>query len=117
MATIRKFLNTVGFDWDHGRIIVQIVEEEWPGWSRSIKGAYYAHVGKAFDSDLAGTTSDILDDGFDDGFGGPMCPRFIAEDNEYIYFPSQYDGATQAEKVAKDITIYLLGNDTPYPGG
>ena len=61
---------------------------------------------------------EILEKEFDYGYGGPECPRFVAEDTDYIYFPDQYDGATSCCYVAKDISKYLsIEEPTPYPGG
>jgi hypothetical protein len=62
--------------------------------------------------------SAVLHQSFDAGFGGPKCPRFIAEDPVAIYFPSQYEGATSLEKIYKNLDVYLTGDEeTPYPGG
>lgn len=108
MATIREKLDRQGFDWETGRIIIQTVEpDRYPGWAKPT-GAY-----------VAAADDPILDQEFDDGFGGPKCPRFVAEDATAIYFPYQYDGATGVCKVLKDIRQYLdyKSNPTPYPGG
>uniref|UniRef100_A0A6M3Y0R6 Uncharacterized protein n=1 Tax=viral metagenome TaxID=1070528 RepID=A0A6M3Y0R6_9ZZZZ len=110
-ATIRRFLDSCGFDWASGTIIVQMVREEHssPGW---------ASEEDIIDSHYINPQSQILDIEFDNGLGGPECPRYIAEDKDKIYFPSQYDGATGPEFVYKDIKKYSDKNNlTPYPGG
>ena len=113
MATIREWLNKAGFDWRTGRIIFQetyycdtLERHDTPGWA-SPEGAREI------------TADDpILDYEFDDGFGAPECPKFIAEDRDRFFFPAQYDGATWLEFVWKDINKYLdANNETPYPGG
>jgi hypothetical protein len=106
MARIIDWLNSVNFDWATGKIIVQDTEGDSPGWSNptSCRMATQADI--------------LLNLEFSRGCGGPECPRFIAEDKEHIYFPSQYDGATDIEVVSKDINKYLdITNPTPYPGG
>ena len=113
MATVREFLDQSGFDWDNGSIVIQMVNDDgggFPGWADTATPA--VHVS----SDDA-----ILDRTFDDGFGGPECPRYIARDNDSVYFPSQYDGATSPICVCIDLGAYTRtdGNheNTPYPGG
>jgi len=107
MATLRKMLRDAGFDWDSGRIIYQRCEDNCPpGWSGPVE---------AREIDF---NDPILDQEFDDGYGSPEMPRFIAEDDTRIYFPAQYDGLTWIETVYKDIDAYLdPNNSTPYPGG
>ena len=107
MATIREWLTKKGFDFEKGEIIYHYVGlGQTPGWSearsrRKIKAS-----------------SKVLDFEFDCGFGGPKCPRFIAEDDNRIYFPAQYDGATWLQIIHKDMTKYLHDDiETPYPGG
>lgn len=107
MSTLREFLNDKGFNWASGRIIVQQCDEdESPGWA-SPKSAFVVEHDDG-----------VLDKEFYAGYGGPNCPRYIAEDSEAYYFPSQYDGSTNPEKVLKDINRYMdITNETPYPGG
>lgn len=57
----------------------------------------------------------ILDQEFDEGYGAPECPRFVADDGRKIYFPYQYDGSTGIVSVYKNIDVYLA-KETPYPG-
>jgi hypothetical protein len=47
-----------------------------------------------------------------------MCPRFIAQDENAVYFPAQYDGSTWLEKVDLRMASYVGPNaiPTPYPG-
>jgi hypothetical protein len=60
----------------------------------------------------------IIDVFFSDQFGAAKCPRFIAYDDKYLYFPEKYDGATSLCKILKNPEDYI-GNTipTPYPGG
>jgi len=107
MATLRGFLDDSRFDWATGKLIIQEAEEnKWPGWDDQIS------------SKLIKNQDPILEEEFDDGFGSPQCPRYIAEDSRALYFPEQYDGSTSPCMVFKDITKYLdINNPTPYPGG
>lgn len=83
MATIREWLDTAGFDWNSGKIIWQRTEyNEYPGWESPVDACFIPK------------DHHILDEVFDDGFGGSECPRFIAEDDKTFYFPAQYDGTT-----------------------
>jgi hypothetical protein len=107
-TTLKKMLDGLGFDWETGRIVHQPVDAaKAPGWSDPV-GAEFIEAGDS-----------ILTTEFDNGFGAPQCPRFVAEDASAFYFPMQYDGATQLEKVWKDLGKYLdfEKNPTPYPGG
>jgi hypothetical protein len=108
-ATIRQWLDREGFDWTLGRVVVHETEEDSsPGWS------YRTSPGTIVEN-----SDPILDHKFYVGFGGPMCPRFVAFDGVRVYFPYQYDGATGLEFVYLDPEAYL-GNEacpTPYPGG
>jgi len=102
LGSIRKYLDNCGFDWKTGKIILQ----KGGGWDTG-------HGGKLISND-----DPALDIEFDDGFGGPDCPRYVASDKEKIYFPEQYDGATGGIFVFKNIKKYLGDeNETPYPGG
>lgn len=106
ITAIREWLSGANFNWNEGRILVQLTSEGYPGWEEPKWALFIA------------CTHSILDKQFDAGFGGPECPRFIAEDSKAFYFPSQYDGATSLVVVHKDLEHYLdLGNPTPYPGG
>jgi len=107
-ATLKYWLDSLGFDWASGRIIYQHTEEGCaPGWTSPESAEQIAsdHV--------------ILTTEFDCRSGAPKCPRIVAEDKDAIYFPSQYDGATSLEMVWKDLDRYLdfENNETPYPGG
>jgi hypothetical protein len=108
MATIREWLDEEKFDWDKGTIIYQKIdaEEDYPGWEDPIS------------AEKITSEHPILDYEFDDGYGAPECPRFLAKDESNIYFPSQYDGATFIVVVAIEPEYYLTPNHpTPYPGG
>ena len=105
MATIKEWLDKAGFDWENGRVIVQITEHT-PGWD---------DPADAYEASKDGR---LINKKFCDDFGGPECPRFVAEDKEKIYFPDQYDGATSLVSIYKNIEKYLdPKNPTPYPGG
>lgn len=106
MATIKKWLNENGFNWETGRIIYHETDDSSPGW------------GDAKSAEEVPADHPILIKEFYDGHGGPECPRFVAEDSQAIYFPSQYDGSTGCEKVWKNLDRYLdPKTETPYPGG
>ena len=106
MATLKSWLNDLDFDWESGRIIYQETEGSFCGWDTPIAAM---EIGK---------DDPVLTREFCDGFGGPECPRIVAEDAVAIYFPSQYDGATRLEKIWKDLSKYLdVKCLTPYPGG
>lgn len=113
--TIREWLEAAGFDFDNGKIIVHLTrnddDEEYvgssPGWDEAVKA-----------TETPEEVADVISKEFDSGYGGPKCPRFIAEDGDKIYFPAQYDGSTWLEFVYKDIDKYMnIENETPYPGG
>lgn len=105
-ATIRGWLTEVGFDWERGRIIWQKPKsKKWP--------AYDPVAAEEIDR-----WATILDLVFDDGFGSPECPRFIAKDARAMYFPSQYDGSTSCVVVLLNLDAYLDPKvPSPYPGG
>jgi len=109
MATIREWLDYSGFDWERGEILWQEVTagDYCPGWGTPKTGM------------MIDKTHSILDEEFDDGFGAPRCPRFLARDNRRIYFPYQYDGSTACCDVELNWSVYLgdKPNETPYPGG
>ena len=105
MPTIREWLSESGFDWKEGTIIHQEVDGDCPGWDSPINAL------------IIESTHPILDEYFEDGFGSPKCPRFVAKDKNHMYFPSQYDGATYIVVVSTDMEDYLNGLETPYPGG
>ncbi len=101
MATIRKWLDRLKFDWDSGTIIHATPMVEW--WNKlTLKR-------------LVPKDDLILDYEFDNGYGDDKtCPSIIAEDHEYIYLIQKYDGATSMLKVYKDVKKYL-GNTEPLP--
>jgi len=114
MATLREWLDAECFDWVNGKIIYQWLDPVhdydyvslYPGWQVPNKAKQI------------GNDHDMLDLEFSDCYGAPECPRFIAEDECCIYFPSKYDGSTRLEKVHKYIDVYLNPKTiSPYPGG
>lgn len=105
MATLRKWLEKEGFDFENGAIIYSATPDgSSPGWDTGEKGVFIKN------------DHPILDLEFHDGFGSPECPRIIAQDEKCLYFPYQYDGATGLQKVFIDICEYQW-LQTPYPGG
>ena len=106
-STIRKWLDQSGFRWDKGKIIIQECGiGRFPGWGTPVSAR------------IASKDDHVLNIEFYSGHGGPECPRFVAEDDVAIYFPAQYDGATNIEKIWKGLDEYLtLSEPTPYPGG
>jgi hypothetical protein len=116
-ATIREWLDLARFDWLCGIIVYhetatdedrEYEMEPSPGWSERVG------PGQVIPRDHP-----ILDHMFRTGYGGPMCPRFIAQDGNAVYFPAQYDGSTWLEKVDLRMASYVGPNaiPTPYPGG
>ena len=107
MATIREWLNAFGFNWESGKIIYQETCGDAPGWDEPVAAR------------LVGHWDPILCLEFDAKWGGPECPRFVAEDDAAIYFPAQaqYDGSTWCVRIWKDLLRYLdIANESPYPG-
>jgi hypothetical protein len=117
MATLREFLNQKEFDWTSGTVLIQwtkpedsVFEDEVfsrPGWDSTYGASFIL------------PTNPILDKEFSDDYGSPQCPRFIAEDKDFVYFPGTYDGATWCVKIYKEIDHYLdwENNESPYVGG
>lgn len=111
MATLRQWFNNAKVDWETLTIIHQPVADEnhWPGSAAPFWAEQY--IGDFIPSSL-------IDKEFNDGYGGPEAPRFIAWDKDRIYFPWQYDGSTGLTEVYRDFSKYLdPKNETPYPGG
>ena len=105
MPTIREWLSESNFDWERGIIIYHGTAPLYLKWG----GTEYALI----------ITNDhpILDEPFEDGYGGEGCPRFVAKDENHMYFPGQYDGSTFIVVVSTNMEDYLNGMETPYPGG
>lgn len=110
VTTLRRELKRVGFDFENSRIIYQeVVRDLKPGEADDIKDIIMTKYIDVNDR--------ILDRKFDADYGSPNMPRFVAEDNEKIYFPLTYDGATSIGWVYKDIQQYIARNElTPYWG-
>ena len=102
MPTIREWLSESNFDWEEGIIIHQKVDNRY---------------GEIQSTSIVTSDHPILDEYFKDGYGGPMCPRFVAKDENHMYFPNQYDGSTFIVVVSTNMEDYLNGLETPYPGG
>lgn len=117
MATLRKWLENAGVDWNSLVIVAHTLTEDSysAGWGESKRAFKFDYrENKLPDSQING----LLDFDFDDGYGAPEAPRFVARDKDKTYFPVQYDGATWIDSVYHDINIYMdTNNDTPYPGG
>ena len=111
MTTIRVELSRLGFSWFGGIIVWQkpcVDGSEYPGHDRGGRANTIPH------------NHAILDTEYDEGFGSPECPRFVAKDYSAVYFPTQYDGSVRVERVLTDIVAYVGDGsqpDTPYPGG
>lgn len=89
-GTVREWLDDEGFDWASGRIVYKLTE---------VRPDHH-----------------FLDRPFDDHYGSvDPCPRFIAYDERFIYFPYGYDYASQLVKVARD-PEYYLEHESPFPG-
>ena len=88
MATIRDCLDELGFDWEHGKIVLQV-------WGRQ----------KSMSSELIAHDNAVLD-GVLDCFD---APSLIAEDRERIYrtTTSAYESSIQMVAIFKDVTKYL----------
>lgn len=111
MSTIKEWLSELNYDWADGLLIIHPTEGNRPGRSDLNGNAAWYTGSDSRDAEL-------VNHEFNDGFGAPECPRFIAYDKKAVYFPSQYDGATQCEKVYLNPHKYLDGKtDTPYPWG
>lgn len=85
MTTLREDLEDNEFDFANGRVLFQSDESE-PRYLNK--------------------DDPIFDAYFYEGFGGADNPRIIAEDKDYIYFYSEYDGATWIDRIRKDIDAY-----------
>ena len=129
MATLREWLTEDGFDWENGFIIYQPETDDSysAGWGDSrdviIISKYLKNIPFAPNAVKIVADHERLDEDFSSGYGAPECPRFIAEDNEKIYFPVQYDGSTWTSYIYRDLAEYTRKdkdgymNNTPYPGG
>lgn len=113
MASIRKWLDGAGFDWEEGTIVVQTTDDdECPGWGRLKSG------------EVASRDHHLVAKEFGDELGAPECPRFWAICGTRIYFPHQYGGTTGLTSVSLVPDPYLGDPGagatvelTPYPGG
>ena len=110
MTTWRKWFHDAEADWATLQIVYQATID-------------YDAPGRAFGDGLSAAVQilhdhEVLDQEFDDGFGGPEAPRIVAMDANFIYFPCQYDGATGVTKIRRDVRGYIGSTEpTPYPGG
>ncbi len=113
-TTLREQLDLAGYDWSTGVLILQDFKDSvpgphYPGW---------AEAGELAPGEMVSGTHPMLDQEYDNGFGAPRCPRFVARDAGFYYFPWQYDGATGIERIAVGLDYYLQpDHPTPYPGG
>lgn len=111
MSTIRQWLDQNNFDWDSARVVFQPVTDGsyCPGW---------ADEDELLPSQIIPTDHSIFDEEFDSSFGCPNCPRFVAYDRDFVYFPVNYDGSTWVEKISLTPESYVGRTyRTPYPGG
>lgn len=117
MTTLREWFNDEKVDWSSLIMVCHTMGPNSfaPGWSIPETSVKFDFTN---DSALDTTNHPVLDHKFYDGFGAPEAPMFVAQDKDFIYFPSQYDGATTLVKVAKNIDYYMdVRHETPYPGG
>lgn len=117
MATVREWLNEAGINWSTTVIVAHHLAEDSysAGWGEGVAAFRFD-----FSSNLPASAEvlQLLDTNFDNGFGAPQAPRFVADDGTRLFFPSQYDGSTSLEYIYKDINKYMDVNyQTPYPGG
>lgn len=117
MATLREWFDSENVDWGSLVIICHTMADGSyaTGWDTPQEA-------QRFDFTKPGALDvrphPLLDQEFDDGFGRPKAPKFIAQDKIRTYFPDQYDGATNLVAVLRDIEPYIdVANATPYPGG
>ena len=107
-TTLRKELKDAGFDFKKGTILYQPILPN-------------GRLGQPNKNDLENIITmprSVLDTEFYSGYGLAEMPRFIAEDDDYIYMPSQYDGSTSIFRARKDIGKYIGTKELlPYPGG
>ena len=93
---IRDELNGQNFDWESGKIIYQTTENKMD-----------TNFSKYKKVEFLEKNSPILDEEFENEFGGCTYPPIIAEDKEFIYFVVVYDGRGDLEKISKRIERYL----------
>ena len=111
MATVRKWLSELGFDWEKGTIVFQAVEdrEGKAFWATGAEAEPGIPPGQAMplEGRIVGRDDPFLDWEFNDRHGAPNCPRFIARDQKAIYFPATFAGATWAERIFLDLSQYV----------
>ena len=103
--TVRIMLNELKFDWSTGRIIYQ----ETAG----VEPAYAFDFSEITSVKFLDHTDPILDMDFNPSAGHAACPRIFARDKFFVYFPSEYDGATKLNKICI-IPEHYRKNLTPY---
>jgi hypothetical protein len=117
MSTIQQWLDEAGFNWERGLIVVHTYADGAPA-ARDSYSRWDTNHDKVAVRRRAHRGDPVLVHEFDSGFGSPACPRFFAKDDQRIYFPVCYDGATWCEAVHYRIGHYLEdGSETPYCGG
>ena len=93
---LRYELNQQKFDWESGRIIYQTPENKGDTMFSKYKKVEFLEK-----------DSTILDEEFENEFGGCTYPPIIVEDKDFIYFVVVYDGRGNLEKISKNIEKYL----------
>jgi hypothetical protein len=101
--TLRQWLTGAGYDHEKGTLIVQPRADYWDDEPQQPQR-------------VAQWDDPLLDEPFDSGFGGAEHPHFVAYDDQRIYFPGVYDGASWITNVAKDPNYYL-SHKLPEVGG
>lgn len=113
MPTIREWLMKNEFNFETGVILYQD-----SGDTGDMSDTFDLKPTIKLSENEISSTYSIIDVFFSDQYGTAKCPRFIAYDDKYLYFPEKYDGATSLCKILKNPEDYI-GNTipTPYPGG
>lgn len=98
MATLRRWLDSVNFDWSTGKVIVQT------GFNQGYGSLCPEGDGK---SRLLDPSDPLLDIRFVTKDGLVYLPEFIAEDSKRIYFKIIYRNSGIVDYVNKDLCSYL----------
>lgn len=95
MATIRKWLEEVDFDFENGNLI----------WRKSGTPWEERRLWMRID-----TSHPELDREFDNGYGGAEAPQIVAWNEETIWQVREYDGSEWLEGSERDPAV-LIGTE------
>lgn len=100
-TTLVEWLNSIGFDWKTGKIIV---------------GVQY---GNSEVREIANQDHPELNKSFSTNYGSPWVPSMIGSDKNGLYIMTMYDGAPGMQRIAlgskADISNFLNINvEIPY---